>query len=116
MDHSSTCFDLLGLRNELLLKVIEHKVLHEDLENLIFGFKAIFNLGQRARAKHLKRKRQHSLVEAGDLRIYRGGFERPDLPPLRVHAPVPLQQALEDTAIIDYCRTLRLSGTVVTGD
>lgn len=50
------------------------------------------------------------------MRVYRGGFQGLDLPPLGVHALVPLQQALEDTAMIDYCRILRLSSTVVTGD
>lgn len=57
MDCSPTHFDLLGLPNELLLKIIEYEVLHEDLENLTLCSKAIFNLGKQVRDKHLKRKR-----------------------------------------------------------
>lgn len=56
MDRTPTHFDLLGLPNELFLKTIEHEMQHEDLENLTFCSKPIFNLGKQSRAKHLKRK------------------------------------------------------------
>ncbi len=37
MTRSPARFDLLGLPIELLLKIIEHRVHHEDLENLTLG-------------------------------------------------------------------------------
>ncbi|KAL8645442.1 MAG: hypothetical protein Q9226_007299 [Calogaya cf. arnoldii] len=63
MDGPPTHFDLPGLPNELLLKIIEHEVHHQDLENLTLCSKAVFNLGKQARAAHLKRKNNTPLFK-----------------------------------------------------
>ncbi|KAL8662088.1 MAG: hypothetical protein Q9168_008308 [Polycauliona sp. 1 TL-2023] len=109
MDRPLTHCYLLDLPNELLLKIIEHEVHHQDLENLTLCCKTIFALGRQARTKHLDLKKKYSLVEAGNIsvepsNISAGGLHRP----LGVHAIFVLLRALDDKTMADYCRTLRL--------
>ncbi|KAI4221614.1 MAG: hypothetical protein L6R40_008620 [Gallowayella cf. fulva] len=95
MRPSHTYFNLLGLPNELLLRIIEREVHHEDLDNLTLCSKTIFNLADKAHAKHLECKQKFTTLSVG-------------LPPLSVQPAFALKLLVDNDAVFDYCKILRL--------
>ncbi|KAL8789973.1 MAG: hypothetical protein Q9213_000859 [Squamulea squamosa] len=100
--------NLLDLPIEILLHIIERDVRHEDLENFALCSRSIFELAKGARAKHLKRKKNHSKIVVGDICVYHRLEERRALAN-EVHPVVVLQDMLADRDNMgDYCKTLML--------
>ncbi|KAL8773306.1 MAG: hypothetical protein Q9209_001700 [Squamulea sp. 1 TL-2023] len=100
--------NLLDLPTEILLRIIEHDVRHEDLENLALCSRSVLELAKRARAKHLKRKKNYSKIVVGDICVYKRLEERQALAD-EVHPAVVLQDIVTDTHNMgDYCKTLML--------
>ncbi|KAL8723907.1 MAG: hypothetical protein Q9166_008225 [cf. Caloplaca sp. 2 TL-2023] len=108
MDTPPAYFNLLGLPKELLLRIIEHELHHEDLENLTLCSRTMFDLSKKARTKHLNLKRKFSTFSVGNIRVHNGRFQGLNLPPVGLHPVFALRQLLENDALIDYCRTLKL--------
>ncbi|KAL8855010.1 MAG: hypothetical protein Q9221_000206 [Calogaya cf. arnoldii] len=109
MDPPSPSLDLLGLPNEILLRIIEYETRHKDFENFTSCCKTIFRLAKLARERHLKRKQKFSTFIVGDLHVY-NGYEEPVVP-RKVHPVFALRELLadKDTAV-DYCQTLKFGG------
>ncbi|KAL9001572.1 MAG: hypothetical protein Q9169_000147 [Polycauliona sp. 2 TL-2023] len=108
------CLDLLGLPNEILLRIIEHETRHKDFENFTLSCRTIFDLAKLARSKHLERKSKFSTFTVGDVHLY-NGFDEP-IVPSHVHPVLALREILadKDTAI-DYCQTLKIGGVTHAG-
>ncbi|KAL8806091.1 MAG: hypothetical protein Q9223_005158 [Gallowayella weberi] len=102
MDLPDSHFNLLGLPMELILQIVEHEVHVEDLENLALCSKTIFNIAIRSRRKHLENKRRFTMIIVG------GKSRAGDLKPHSVHPALALQLLVENDAVVDYCKFLKL--------
>ncbi|KAL8672283.1 MAG: hypothetical protein Q9168_003254 [Polycauliona sp. 1 TL-2023] len=114
MDPPSPTVDLLGLPNEILLRILEHGICHKDLENVTLSCKTIFDLAKLAREKHLKIKERFSTFIVGDLQLY-NGTEEPIIN-RSFHPVFALQELLANRDVaVDYCQTLKIGGVAHGG-
>lgn len=108
MDPRTSCIILLGLPNEILLRITEQETRRKDFENLTSCCKTIFALA------NLKIKRKFSTFIVGDLHLY-NGIEEPVVP-RELHPVLALRELLADKdAAVDYCQTLRIVGVTQAG-
>ncbi|KAL8767223.1 MAG: hypothetical protein Q9209_006228 [Squamulea sp. 1 TL-2023] len=101
--------------NEILLRIIENELYHEDLENVALSCRTIFDLAKSARSKHLKRKRRFSIFTVGNTRVY--DQEDEYSVPFESIYNSKLRDLLADNAAADeYCQILKIGGVEVHGD
>ncbi|KAL8679779.1 MAG: hypothetical protein Q9224_007007, partial [Gallowayella concinna] len=108
METPGSHFNLLGLPNELLLRIIEYEVHMEDLENLTLCSKTIFNIARQSRKKHLENKRRFSTFSVGHVREKDSRYRDFDSQPHSVHPALALRLLVENDAVVDYCKILKL--------
>ncbi|KAL8785620.1 MAG: hypothetical protein Q9213_003274 [Squamulea squamosa] len=115
MDPPRSQPNLLSLPNEILLRIIENELYHEDLENVALSCRTIFDLAQSARSKHLERKWRFSTVIVGDIHVY--DEEDEYTASFKSHPISNLRDLLaDDAAAVEYCQILKIGGVEVYGD
>ncbi|KAL8949743.1 MAG: hypothetical protein Q9222_004174 [Ikaeria aurantiellina] len=105
-------FPLLKLPPELLLHIVTRELHHEDFESIVLSCRAIFDLTDSVRARHLERKKQYSEIVCGDARSIddRDNGQSPRL----VHPILILRSLLSEDGLDEmegYCKKLALGAT-----
>ncbi|KAL8923807.1 MAG: hypothetical protein Q9172_002955 [Xanthocarpia lactea] len=110
-------FNLLDLPDEVLLQIVEKEVCPNDLENFALCSKAIFYMASKALGIHRARKREFSTFIVGDVHLYKDRSQRRGPIVIRQqHLVFALERLLAESAIPDYCKTLRLWGVISNGN